>query len=559
MGRSVGSLLLLMAIGLGVPAFAGQAAISGKVKNADGVPQMGAMVEAVSYNNQKSYTAFTDSLGSYSFSPMAPGTYDVRVSAASFLPTLRENVSLKSGATLVINLTLNTLSDAIRMLPARQGSQEDDDWKWTLRSAANRPILRIQNGQPVVVANTNDRPMKAAVAFMAGDSDTLGASELSTRFHVERSLFQTGILSFKGDLGYGPGANGSVFRATYSHQLDDGSRPEVSLTVRRFATSPTLALHDAALEAMTFSVGDNLNLGDFMHVRVGSEFQSVQFLGRVNTFKPYGSVDAHLGPNTVLEYQYATSVPNMRHWKGFDSAPADLTESAPRVTLTDSQSVLERGHHQEISLSRRLGRTSVQGAYYQDRVRNAALAGVGDFESMSGDVLPDMYSATFAYNGGDLETNGLRVVVQRQLSNGLTATVNYAFGGVLDLDKGVTSLADARASFSTERRHALSAKLAGTLPHSKTEWLTSYRWTSAGALTPVDWYNSGPGQTDAYLNVFIRQPLPGTGFMPGKMEALVDLRNLLAQGYRPMVGPDGQTVYLVQAARSVRGGVAFVF
>jgi hypothetical protein len=47
--------------------------------------------------------------------------------------------------------------------------------------------------------------------------------------------------------------------------------------------------------------------------------------------------------------------------------------------------------------------------------------------------------------------------------------------------------------------------------------------------------------------------------MPGNMEALIDLRNLLAQGYVPVMGPDGQTVYLVQSARSVRGGVAFTF
>jgi hypothetical protein len=44
------------------------------------------------------------------------------------------------------------------------------------------------------------------------------------------------------------------------------------------------------------------------------------------------------------------------------------------------------------------------------------------------------------------------------------------------------------------------------------------------------------------------------------MEVLVDLRNLLAQGYVPVLGRDGRTLYLVQsAARSVRGGVAFSF
>ena len=49
------------------------------------------------------------------------------------------------------------------------------------------------------------------------------------------------------------------------------------------------------------------------------------------------------------------------------------------------------------------------------------------------------------------------------------------------------------------------------------------------------------------------------GFLPAHMEALVDLRNLLAQGYVPVMGQDGQTVYLVQAARSIRGGVTITF
>ena len=43
------------------------------------------------------------------------------------------------------------------------------------------------------------------------------------------------------------------------------------------------------------------------------------------------------------------------------------------------------------------------------------------------------------------------------------------------------------------------------------------------------------------------------------MEALVDIRNLLAQGYIPVIGQDGHTLYLVQSARSIRGGVAFNF
>ena len=48
-------------------------------------------------------------------------------------------------------------------------------------------------------------------------------------------------------------------------------------------------------------------------------------------------------------------------------------------------------------------------------------------------------------------------------------------------------------------------------------------------------------------------------FIAGQMEILMDLRNLLAQGYVPVMGPDGRTLNLVQSARSVRGGVAFSF
>ncbi len=80
----------------------------------------------------------------------------------------------------------------------------------------------------------------------------------------------------------------------------------------------------------------------------------------------------------------------------------------------------------------------------------------------------------------------------------------------------------------------------------------------AEALTPVDLFNTSPGAADPYLNLFVRQPIPSK-FIAGHMELLVDIRNLLAQGYVPVIGSDGQTVYLVQSARSVRGGLAFNF
>ena len=96
------------------------------------------------------------------------------------------------------------------------------------------------------------------------------------------------------------------------------------------------------------------------------------------------------------------------------------------------------------------------------------------------------------------------------------------------------------------------------MPKAKTRWIASYRYTGGHTLTAVDLFDSSAGQSDAYLNLFIRQPIPAS-FLAGHMEVLMDLRNLLAQGYVPVMGQDGRTLYLVQSARSVRGGVAFSF
>jgi hypothetical protein len=244
--------------------------------------------------------------------------------------------------------------------------------------------------------------------------------------------------------------------------------------------------------------------------------------------------------------------------KGFDSAPADLSESGPRMSMAGFAPLLERAHHQEVSVSQRFGKTNLQMAFYADRVMNPALVGVGMMGLENGEVLPDIYSGTFTYQGSELNTNGMRAVLQRKLVADLTATLDYAYGGVLDLNKPDAELSSVRQFLNVQRRHALAAKLSGTLPHAKTKWIASYRWVNGQALTPVDLFNASPGQTDPYLNVFVRQPIRCPG-ISGHVDALVEVRNLLAQGYVPVIANDGRTVYLVQSARAVRGGLAFTF
>jgi hypothetical protein len=565
LGR-LGFKLGLLGIALALPVLAADrpGSITGYVRSAAGVPQMGAMVEVLgtaAYNLR----VFTDESGFYSASGLLPGVYSVKAYSTSFLPALREHVGLRPGSSVMVNLKLSGLFEAIQ-LPSMRGPADDDDWKWVLRSASNRPILRMLEDGSLVAASAGDKhnadkhDLKGTLSFVAGSaSGGFGSSsDMNTGFSLERSLFSSGTVALRGNVGYNGGSPNTVLRASYSHTMADGSKPEMAFTMRRLA-APGINGYGTALQAMALSASDKFSLGDILELRFGSELQTIQFLGRVTAFRPFGSADLHLSPNTVVEYRYTTSEPDSRMEKGFDSAPADLSESGPRVSMASFSSTVERAHHHELSLSHRMGDTSVQVAMYTDRVADPALTGVGDTSADAGDVLPDMYSETFTYRGKELDARGMRVVLERKLASDLTATLDYGYGGVLDLSKTDVALQDARRETYVRDRHTASAKFSGTLPGAKTRWIASYRWISGQALTPVDMFNQSAGQSDPYLNFFIRQPIPGTGFLPGHMDAVVDIRNLLAQGYVPVMGQDGRTVYLVQSARTVRGGVAFTF
>ncbi len=555
--RQLGIWAIVLGLCLPASAVERSGGISGYVRNASGDPQMGAVVQILGAAN-RTLTVFSDAAGFYKASGLLPGLYSLKVTAPSFLPALREKVGVRPGISLNINVTLSTLLDVMQLGPGR-ALPDEDDWKWTLRSVANRPILRVFD-DPTSLAEKQTHELRGSLSFLAG-SEAGGygtGSDMSTGFTLERSIFSTGRLAFSGDVGYGQSLPAAVLRANYSRQMANGSEPSVGLTVHRFAPSDP-NLHNAALQALALSASDNLTLGDILELKFGSELQTIQFLGQVTAFRPYGSADLHLSPNTVLEYDYETSRPDLRSEKGFDSSPSDLSESNPRVSLLGYAPKVERAHHQEVSVSQRLGNTNLQFAVFSDRVGDTVLTGTGEVTAAGGFLLPDVTSGTFSYTGKNLDTSGMRVVLQHKFSTDLTATLDYAFGGVLDLARPDVSVQSAQQWIGTQRRHAIAAKLSGTVPRTHTRWITSYRWVNGPAITPVDMFNSSPGQSDPFLNVFVRQPIPILGSLPGHMEAIIDVRNLLAQGYVPVLGQDGQTVYFVQAARSVRGGVSFSF
>jgi len=253
MFRKLGCLLVVLTFAAGASAAVNPGAISGYVRSSTGTPQMGAIVEVLSSGNP--VQAQTDANGYYSISGLLPGLYAVKVSAPSFLPSIREKINLASGANLVVNVTLNTLFEAIEMLPKKSTSPEDaDDWRWTLRSMANRPVLRLDDDGPLVVVSQSERDedkvLKAKVSFMAGnDGEAYSTPDMATNIQLEQSIFSGGKLGFDGSVGTGTTTPSAILRTSYKHRMDNGSEPEIAITMRRFAT-PELMTRRSSLQAL---------------------------------------------------------------------------------------------------------------------------------------------------------------------------------------------------------------------------------------------------------------------------------------------------------------------
>ena len=169
---------LLISLGA-VPVRAASGLVTGVVRNSAGVPQIGAQVELLRPDLSVVSSGFTDSEGHYALTSIFPGRYAIKAIDESFLPSLRENVRVRAGHT-VVNLTLNTLYEVMQWLPAqpRAADAQKDDWDWTLRSAVNRPLLRWLKDGPLVVVRDGPgaTPRLRARLMATGQAGTFGES-----------------------------------------------------------------------------------------------------------------------------------------------------------------------------------------------------------------------------------------------------------------------------------------------------------------------------------------------------------------------------------------------
>jgi len=543
----------------GTRADAQATSLSGVVRDSRGAPQIGAVVQLLRPDFSVAVETSTDEHGRYRLASILPGVYEVKASADLFLPTLRENLRVIGGTKLVVNLTLDTLYEAFRWLPAqpRQADEPKDDWTWTLRLAANRPLLRLLQDGPLVVVSNGDGmapELKARVTVRGGESG-FGDGGVHNDFEMERSPDEARAMIFRADVSQAEDASLNAM-AGYEQQLAPGRSFR---TIAAVEDRPDIVggPESQGLQAIEMRSGETMSLGPAVQAEFGDEAEAVHLGQTILANHPFAAVAVHDG-NYSFGYRISTA-PGIQQ-------VADLDREAtvePKLAERSGNLALEQGLHQEISVDRSQGWMRVKVTAWHEHVNNPVVSGGGSVSAADwskGNVLYDDSSNLLRVAGRNYTGNGALSELDGRLTANTWISFDVAVGEALtmaDAAAGSESLADALANMKAHQMPMYGAAIHGKMEGHGTQWRASYRWQNPHTLTPVDAFASG--LSDPYLSFLLRQPVHYRRVIPNGVEALVDVRNLLAEGYQPFVSSDGSTLYFAQAARCVEGGVSFTF
>jgi Carboxypeptidase regulatory-like domain len=560
--------LLLTTSAIGRAADPPGAAVSGVVRDAQGIVQMGALVQVVADDSALVGTAFTDLHGRYLILHLLPGKYEVRASAALFVPALRGNLELRPGVQAVVNLTLNTLFETAAWLPAerRKADEPNDDWKWTLRSAANRPILRFdEDGDVMTISSSATESSKASTrasaGVIAGDGG-LGNNGVHDVFSLDRVLDDGAGVTMRADIGTFPTSGPSTDVATgYERRLGFAG---AARTVVSYQSHPELLGSDGTtgLQAIQLASAQKMQIGDFADLQAGGILYVVRTSGLASASQPFLKVTVHPGETWTLGYRMATSQ-NLQSYEGLDSVRQPL----PVAVEYQGRMQTEHGLHQEFTVGRKLGSGVVRVAYYRDSLDRVMVSGGGALTttdlgqeglSNTNGVIADTSTGDFRFLTGGYKAQGLNVTLSEPLTSSLWVAFEYSTGAALKIQNAtVVALSDAPNDLTTERDQSATVALKGSVVRSGTRIRAAYHWQPTRLVTAINPYAAFSDQ--AYLSCYLRQAIRLGHLVPPGLDATVDITNLLAQGYHPFLSADGQTLFLAQSPRTMQAGLAFTF
>lgn len=559
--RASSKFVLAALLSFAIPALGGgPASVGGVVQDADHAPLMGAIVELLGSTGLPVLTAFTDIHGRYQFSNLSPGRYNIRVLQSYSIPAHRRNIRVGSTTHATVNLTLISLFSMTQWFPAtpRGVGEPADDWKWTLRSGVDRPILRWLDGMSVDTRpNRKNRRGETARSMHVHAELTSGSSQFGDGGFQQEALVRM-RRSMTGDAVFHlrTSTTGAAFLGAGMER--DQIAGDAARAVATYRTLPVDAgAGQGRLQIFQVRGGEQLTLSDAVLAQFGAETEAVRSGQVVTAALPFMAVHLRNDGNQI-SYRLATS----RQMQGLEDIAA--AGDVPALAMQSGHLRVTHCLHQEVSLQRKLAGMQLEAAYFYDRLVDPVLNGYGDVnasEFAAGDVLLDPATGAFRSAGPNYSGGGFRVFARRQVKGGVWTAIEFAEGPAIVLPAGTlagtNTFTQALTNVQTTRTQSVLFSMQGRVRGSHTGWTAGYRWQPESTISAVDPFNTG--LSAPFLSVTLRQPLGSGNSAADRLELEIVMQNMLAQGYRPIYVVDGQTLYFAQASRLVTGGLAFSF
>lgn len=566
--------------------------IAGRITDRHGAAQAGVPVSILTPGGRVVARSTTQSTGRFSVPRLKPGIYSAEVVSPTFLPFLKTAIAVKAGGLALLDISLYKLVESVEFTSPESIEQATENWMWVLRAQhPTRPVLRFQQetAQAPRPGNNSEsdpreRVLSGTVRLTAGD-EAAGFGQdsgLRTSFDVSYDLTHNQSLGLTGSAGFKQGTPAASLRAAWDHQQGDHQTTRVSATVRQLFLPREYWVSQfgpdtpsgARVQSVTLAYSQERQLTRNVTAEFGSLIDSFSLQGRTHQVSPHGRVVYVLPSRGLLTFSYAGVGPRALPSSG-DSQKQPHKQNAeqwlaiPQISADrDGRPVLESGRHAEARWEqawgeRAAGALRTEGAIFFDSLDDAALtlafrgnAGIPD------GLLRDPFSNRHFLSAGDYRSAGARAAISAQVAERLAVVAAYSYAGTILATEDAPLIAHAREiqqALQMRRGHSLALKVDSVLPGSRTRVITSYRWLPDRAVTVADPYDRGIGQADPFLSVYVLQPLPSPGVIPGQFEAVADFSNLLAEGYFPVRFASGSHGFLFPAARSFRGGFNFVF
>ncbi len=526
--------------------------LAGIVKDSRGAPLAGVAVSLLrgQFNPRIVQTVTTDGTGRFEMRGVLPGFYSLKASLASYLPFIQSQVGVVAGKIADLTLILENLYlQSILGVPA--GSFQDtvrEDIESVLRSASStRPILRVfetdagSREEPEDPTSARKNGIRGVVGFStAAYSSTPEFANAGSTFTDFAFIKDVGtsttwvVAGVVSDSGFAELDSLLRFRASDRHTTS----ARLSLGILPYVSDPLSPIPDQnvrRLNMYNLDLQDDLKVSEMLSVIYGAELQVTDPSSKAPRFRPRWGFRIQPSAGSRYSFLRTKSLPQMQRTLELGEADSlELTSPFQHDFGNRLNLGLNRVTHTEAETEQTWGKARFSAGVYTDEVASNYLGSNGG---------PERFP----------ESRGVRLTYQQSLG-AMESVVGYTYGSGLQADQGFSQ-------FSAHNLHMVAARVRSRLPLTHTQVAATYRWMSEESITIVDPYQAVFESNAPGLSLAFVQAIPYFGkFIPGKIEAQVDVRNLFGRSNPELYQSASlRRVEFVQPARSVRGGIKLKF